>query len=581
MNQKFGISSFSIFSERFLLKIQMIFFTVINFFYAIGSIAFAQDLQVAAKPQWASSLKPPIRAGEKCFMGSSASFKDSNQALAEAYKNALLNVIEREFPDLISISTLSSEKLEGSTYSRNTAYKSEYVQFSGLTEDKESPFVDSDQSKQSYSALRLLCWPIDALGKERKRQDALKRNDSSVITSKVDGLLPPNARPGPTGELEVKTIPAGATILLSSVPVGNSNARFEKVIAGSYEVVVQKDGYEIESRKVVVSAGKKVVANFILQKVKSTITIKSEPQGAFVYVNNKPQDKRTPIQLEYTAGEEVDVRLEKDDFYTERRVLIVSDRPREELFRLRTQDAVISVLSTPSGADVFFDGKKIGKTPIVGRKVEGGKHRIILKSSGFEDSVTEIEAYRSQPVALLPRLKPIADSKTSLSAKQIANQNDDTECIPEPGQMCDRTHITVRKLIAERCASNDAEACTKLGWFLAQGLGGKRDEFSAKKLFILGCDGNVARSCLYLGRMLESGTGGAVDAERAKEIFQKARAFFSKLCDSGDADGCLELGNMWSLGIGGAIDLKESKALYKKACNRGKQVACGLVNRDQ
>lgn len=558
----------------------IIFFTLVIFLGSIGSIASAQDVQVDSKPKWASSLKPPIRSGEKCFIGSSASIRDRNQALDEAYKNALLNVIEREFPDLISISTQSSEKLEGSTYSRNTAYKSEDVQFNGLTEDKDSPFVDSDPSKQTYSALRLLCWPIDSLGRERKRQDALKGNDSSVVTTKVEGLLPPNAQPGPTGELEVKTVPSGATILISAVPVGNSNARFEKVVAGTYEVVVQKEGYEIESRKVTIAAGKRTIANFSLQKVRTTITIKSEPQSAFVYINNKPQDKRTPIQIEQTVGEEVDVRVEKDDFFSERRVLIVANRPHEELFRLRPKDAVISVLSTPSRAAVFLDGKEIGKTPIVGKKVEGGKHRIVLKLSGFHDSVADIEAYRSRPIALLPKLKPISDGKAALSAKQNTIPTDDDACIPEQGRPCDRTYITLRKLISERCDANDAEACTKLGWLLSQGLGGRRDEFRAKKLFMIGCDGNVARSCLYLGRMMESGTGGEVDSEGARESFIKARAFFSKLCDSGEADGCLELGNMSRLGNGGTRDLRESKAFYEKACRQGKQEGCELANRD-
>jgi hypothetical protein len=294
---------------------------------------------------------------------------------------------------------------------------SENVQFSGLSEDKDSPFVDLDPNSQKFVAFRLLCWPETSLAAEKKRQAELNVSKTKEVTNKIDGLLPPTAKPGPTGVLEITTVPSGATLLLAAIPVGNSNARFERVIAGTYEIIAQKEGYEIETKKVAVKAGQKTSVSMALRRVKSQITISSEPPGAIVYVNNKPQTKKTPLTIEQVVGEEVDVRIEKDDFYNERRVLLVTSRPRDEVFKLRAQDAVLSVLSTPSGAEVYLDGRKIGKTPLIGHKVEGGKHEVLVKLEGYEASAKTLHLLKSQPAVIRTKLLPVS-AKSSCSEQR-------------------------------------------------------------------------------------------------------------------------------------------------------------------
>lgn len=367
-------------------------------------VASAQEPTKSQKPQWAETLKPPMRVGQKCFIGTSPSSSDRNQALADSYKNALFNVIEREFPDLISISSQSSERLEGSSYSRDTAYKSEHVQFNGLVEDKESPYIES-KNNTSFMASRLLCWNDSQLMAERTRQAELKKSLSSSVSNRSDSLLPINAKPGPTGELEVVTIPPGASILLESSPIGTSNSTFGRVVAGTYELVIQKDGFEIDSRKITIAAGQRKTEKIELKRISSQLTINSEPAGAVVYIDNKPQDGKTPLTTTTVVGDEVEIRVELDDYFIGKRSFTATHRPMTENFQLKPQDATLSILSTPPGAEVFLDGGKIGKTNDFGKKIPGGKYNVEFKLDGYEVHREQIEIWKSKPLTLTPKLK--------------------------------------------------------------------------------------------------------------------------------------------------------------------------------
>lgn len=139
-------------------------------------------------------------------------------------------------------------------------------------------------------AFRLLCWAQEAIESEKRRQREVSASQKRVISNNSESVLPPNMKSGPTGKLEVTSVPPGASILLEAHSIGQTNSRFERVIAGTYELVVQKEGYEIESRVVKIVAGRLAKENFELRKQTSKILIRTEPPGAAVYQDNKPID---------------------------------------------------------------------------------------------------------------------------------------------------------------------------------------------------------------------------------------------------------------------------------------------------
>lgn len=385
---------------------------------------YAQQSETVQKPEWVKSLKPPMRVGQKCFLGSSQGSSDRNKEINDAYKNALINVIEREFPELISIKTESSERLEGSSYSRDTAYKSELVEYKGLTEDKESPYLEAKADSNNFTAYRLLCWSLTGLEAEKARQNRLRSQLSTSVSNTTDSLIPPHAEPGPTGELEIVTVPAAATILLAAEPLGKSNSRFSRVVAGTYDLVIEKEGYEIQSRKVVILAGQKTTEKIELKKLTSTLTVLTQPSNAVVYINNKPVDGRSPLKHSVVVGDDVEIRVELDDYEVESRTMKGSYRSKVENFSLTPKQATLSVSSSPPGADVKLDGKSVGVTPIRGMKIPGGQYDLSIELDGYSPHRETIEVWRSRPANPYANLKPISDSDSIKYETQKSNETD-------------------------------------------------------------------------------------------------------------------------------------------------------------
>jgi hypothetical protein len=371
------------------------------------SVISAADDSGSKKPSWVEPPKAPARAGQKCYLGIASAASTREKALDEAYKGALIEAVRREFPQLISISEKSSESLKGASYNRVTIYQSDKVQFLGLYEDTdiESPYVEPSKD-ESFSAYRVLCWPNGAIEVEKARQAAAAKSEVVAPATHFDSLLPPGVEPGPTGGLEIVTSPAGVQILLDAAPLGLSNASFDKVVQGSYEVVLSKEGYEPKKESVIVTAGKVSKYKFELAKIKSKLSIVSEPQGARIYVDNKPLETTAPVEIEEDVGKKIQVRVELFDYEKEVREFTFTEFPKSETFSLRMAPGKISVISKPSKATLYInDAKRDGSTQ--GIKLPGGQYQIRLEAPGYENYNETIEVRASKPRVIIAKLNPL------------------------------------------------------------------------------------------------------------------------------------------------------------------------------
>ena len=376
--------------------------------------------QAPNRPTWVSNLRPPVSFGNACYIGSVSSSASRERALDEAYKGALIEVVRKEFPELIKITEKSSESLVGSSYVRDTVFQSDLVQFLGLFESKDSPFIE-DARGGGFNAFRMLCWTKESLDSERKRQIEAARDQNSKPSNRFEGTLPLGSTGKLLGKLEVVTIPAGATILLEASPIGFSNAIFENVVVGSYELILQKDGYSIKREPVTISTGKVTKLKAELSKIKSTLSIKSVPDGARVYINNKPLENKTPVDVTDDVGKKIDIRLELDDYKTEQRNIEFTDRSSTEIITMMRLDGRISILSTPSRASVTIDFENKGTTPKYNLRLSGGKHSLQVRLDGYKDYSENIDVKASKPITIIAQLERGEDIKPKNSASEQSN----------------------------------------------------------------------------------------------------------------------------------------------------------------
>jgi hypothetical protein len=89
------------------------------------------------------------------------------------------------------------------------------------------------------------------------------------------------------GGLLTKTDPTGANVYLDAKWVGVSPHESKGLIPGAHRVRVEKDGYEVLEKEVVVKASERAEVSVNLKRVIGSLLIQTEPTGANVHIDGK------------------------------------------------------------------------------------------------------------------------------------------------------------------------------------------------------------------------------------------------------------------------------------------------------
>ena len=122
-------------------------------------------------------------------------------------------------------------------------------------------------------------------------------------------------------------------------------------------------------------------AAFAVQVDSTQVTIRTEPSGAWVFLNERRID-RTPVENVVAAVGPTFLRLERDGYKELTDTLdLKKDEPLDVSFRLVQRIGNVVVGSSPSGADIYLDGQKTGlQTPDTLKGLPAGAfHRVGLR----------------------------------------------------------------------------------------------------------------------------------------------------------------------------------------------------------
>ena len=121
------------------------------------------------------------------------------------------------------------------------------------------------------------------------------------------------------------------------------------------------------------------------------IEILTIPNGSEIYINEKLVGK-TPALIEKVPPGFYEVVLTQegyDDVFE--RVLVKAGKTASISKKLRINERVYSISSSPSGANVYLDGMYKGATPVVFHADEG-QHKLTIKKSGYNTVSKEVNA---------------------------------------------------------------------------------------------------------------------------------------------------------------------------------------------
>ena len=114
------------------------------------------------------------------------------------------------------------------------------------------------------------------------------------------------------------------------------------------------------------------------------VAVTSDPAGATVTLDGKPVEGTTPTSLSGLDAKKVyDVKLAMKGFH-DWKVKLKPKAGDKIDAALVPNEKVVEVASTPPGADVMLDGKRVGKTPFTIHKLDLTKaHALEVKRAGF------------------------------------------------------------------------------------------------------------------------------------------------------------------------------------------------------
>jgi hypothetical protein len=191
------------------------------------------------------------------------------------------------------------------------------------------------------------------------------------------------------GTITVDSYPSQAEVYINGEHIGTTPLS-KSLKIGKYIVEVKKEGYKVYSKEIEIKIGKETIVIANLERMVGGLSIKTEPDGANVYIDGKNYGT-TPIEI-------YDIEIGKHE------VLITKEGYKSLIKEVEIKDEVIEISevlvkgvskayinSNPKGATVLIDGKEVGKTPLEIKEISLGRHFVTLKALGYEEMTKTID----------------------------------------------------------------------------------------------------------------------------------------------------------------------------------------------
>lgn len=235
----------------------------------------------------------------------------------------------------------------------------------------------------------------------------------STVEVKFDGRTP-MVRHVPltidSGTLNITSKPAGANVLVNGKPFGVTPIAAAGVPKGRVSVSLSKEGWQTQSREILVKAGDGQECFFELMPLPASLRLVATPPEARFYVAGDPMG-RGPVEMKNLEEGEYLVRVECDGYAPEeRKVFVARGKTAFEEFNLQEIVGGLELRTIPAGAMVVIDGKRKGFTEgapgnpnaasdlFTVSGVAEGRHTLVVKCDGYAEHVEKIEIKSGQTV---------------------------------------------------------------------------------------------------------------------------------------------------------------------------------------
>jgi hypothetical protein len=224
------------------------------------------------------------------------------------------------------------------------------------------------------------------------------------------------------GNVRVIASVADAEIWVDGIPKGKGPLDLKGLAPGLHLIEARAEGYDPKEEKVTVNAGSATIVKIDL--VESTgprgpagkLKIVSPVPEATVYIDGASVGM-APLEKDVTAGEHF-VMVEKPGFAKfERKVNVEARKTLTVTAELRAVGAV-RFITNPEAAEVFVDGERIGRTPLVKDDIAVGDHLVSFRLEGHRDFDQSVKVDGGKMAIVSTTLRP-QDSLTASEVQEV------------------------------------------------------------------------------------------------------------------------------------------------------------------
>jgi hypothetical protein len=191
------------------------------------------------------------------------------------------------------------------------------------------------------------------------------------------------------GNVRVIVNIADADVWVDGVSKGKQPVDVKGLSPGQHIIEARAPGYDPKEERVTVNAGSATVVKLNLEESTGPkgpagkLKIISPIPEATVYIDGASVGV-APLEKDVTAGEHF-VMVERAGYARfERKVAVEAKKTLTVTAELKAVGTV-RFLSNPEAADVFIDGERAGKTPLVKEDISVGEHLVSFRMEGHRD----------------------------------------------------------------------------------------------------------------------------------------------------------------------------------------------------
>ena len=365
-----------------------------------------------------------------------------------------------------------------------------------------------------------------------------------VLTlSGVTGTQQLEAPKTKTGWIILDSEPSGASVYINDEFVGNTPLSNYKQAYGTYQYRLESLNYHPATGTIELNSGR-YEQKLVLKPAFGSISVKSSIAGAKIVLDGKQTGKQTPTTLTEIPSGTHTITLQMDKYAPKQQEVIVEDEQTANVSMALDARFARITINTLDGADIYSNGKLLGKGRISEDMMEG--YYDIEVRLDHHQSVTkqiQVVAGQSQDITLNPI--PKYGSLDIISEPHNAT-------ITIDGKVVGKSPLTINEIL-------EGEHTIQLSL--------EKYKSETKKIVVTNKQSEPLQFYLHIDTPLYYYDLGKKSFEMKE--YRQAAKYYKIAAEQGYSEAQLDLGYLYKEGLGLTKDLKEASKWYKLAANQG------------